>query len=146
MGLKLLFVCTGNTCRSPLAVGLARQIFPADTEIYSAGTSAFEGVAASPETIKVLNAKNIDITSHRARCVDKELIREADWVITMTKAQERHLKALYPEFAQKIKRLGDWSSHGKDVSDPWGGDTEVYQRCAEELEVLIKSLKEELIS
>lgn len=144
--MRIVFVCTGNTCRSPMAAGLARQILGPEIFVESAGLAAWAGDSASPQAIAVLKEHDIDLSSHRARPVNSQTLAEADWIIPMTKAHELQLKGAFPEYSSKIKRLGDWGSQDKslDVSDPWGGSVEVYRQCAEEIEAIIFEIKKAL--
>lgn len=144
--MKLLFICTGNTCRSPMAEALAKVILGPEYDVSSAGMSACEGSPASDHAIKVTEARGIDLTSHRARQVTEELLREADWVIPMTEGHEIRLCAQYPEYVKKIRRLGKWGSSGQDILDPFGGSLQIYQSSAKEIEQMIYTFKKELDS
>ncbi len=143
--MKVLFVCTGNTCRSAMAEGLARGIL-SPNRVESAGLAAWEGDSASPQAHEVLKEKGIDLTSHRARRVSQELLSEADWIIPMTSDQEKRLRVMFPEFATRIKRLGAWSAKAEDydILDPWGGSVEVYRKSAKDIEFLIREVKKYL--
>ena len=144
--MRLVFICTGNTCRSPMAEGLARNVFGPHILVGSAGLAAWEGDSASRQAIEVLKEKGIDLTAHQARRVNSELLAEADWIVPMTEVHERRLKVMFPEHAVRIKRLGAWSSQGEicDISDPYGGSVEIYRQCAEKMEVLIAEIKKKL--
>lgn len=142
--MKLLFVCTGNTCRSPMAQGLAKHCFQDKIDVISAGISAQAGDEASRHTVKVLQEKGIDISGHRAVRLTREMVAAADLVLTMTKAQQSYLSALYPEFSGKIRCLGDWHSPEKEIPDPWGGPVEQYRRCAREIEKMLQDLASEI--
>lgn len=141
--MKILFVCTGNTCRSPLAQGLAKNYFP-DDEILSSGINAYEGQSVSENAVQALREKNIDISKNKAVQLQEHLLSTADYVFTMTKSHELYLVSAYPEFSAKIKRLGDFVGFDKDILDPWGGSLDEYRCCANELEELLKILTERL--
>lgn len=140
---RIVFVCTGNTCRSPMAEGLARQLLGPGVEVESAGLAAWGGDHANIKAIQVLKEKGIDITSHQARAVSRDILASADWIIPMTQAHERQLRDAFPEWSSKVKRLGAWHSRGKyqDVRDPWGGSVETYRQCAQEIETLLYEVK-----
>ncbi|NLO97307.1 MAG: low molecular weight protein arginine phosphatase [Peptococcaceae bacterium] len=144
--MKLLFVCTGNTCRSPMAMGLARKYFPPEVEIYSAGIYAWEGQRVSEQAVEALKKKGIDISSHRAKKLTKEMLAEADYILTMTLAQADELRDVYPQYKEKIKTLGAWVGSEKEVPDPIGKPLEVYCSCARTLEQMIKVAAEKLTS
>lgn len=142
--MKILFVCTGNTCRSPIAEGLAKQLLPDDFEILSSGIDAYAGQAVSEQAVQVLQEKNIDIGMNKAVKLDEQLLTRADYVLVMTRKHELHLRHTYPQFQSKIKRLGDFVGYDRDITDPWGGSLEDYRHCVQELEEMIWNLAERL--
>lgn len=144
MGLRLLFVCTGNTCRSPLAEGMARAIFGELVQVSSAGINAWDGEAVSEHVVEILGELDIDLSMHRSRRINEELMSEADWIIPMTQAQAETLKRSFPQYSSKVRCLGDWGEEKKDIIDPWMGSLEVYRRTASEIRELLSSLKNTL--
>ena len=145
MGLKLLFICTGNTCRSPMAEGLAREMFGDSVHVSSAGMEACVGESASTHALEVLKEQNVDISRHRSRRIRAELMADADWIIPMTQAQEEALKRLFPQYNHKTRYLGDWGDQKKDVLDPWSGSLDVYRQTAHEIGKLLSELKGHLV-
>ncbi|MCO5386158.1 low molecular weight protein arginine phosphatase [Desulfosporosinus sp.] len=146
MGPKLLFVCTGNTCRSPLAEGMARAMFGDLVQVSSAGIDAWDGDKVSTHVVKILKEQNVDISQHGARRVSYELMADADWIIPMTQAQEEGLKRRFPQCIHKIRRLGDWGDGKRDILDPWMGSLEVYRQTAQEIRELLTNLKRQLLT
>jgi protein-tyrosine-phosphatase len=130
---KILFVCSGNTCRSPLAEGIARKIFPDRTrvsaEISSAGTSAFDGMPASYHAIEVASKHGVDISGHRSRLLSRTLVREADLIVTMGAKHSETVAVIEPEALDyTVVLTGFCPDRGVDVPDPIGGDTGEYER------------------
>ena len=147
--MRLLFVCTGNTCRSPMAASLARRLADerglADLVIESAGTGAYDGTTASDGALLVAMEHGTDLSGHRARTLTTEMVEQADLVLTMG---DRHL-ARVRELGGVAKghRLTEFASHGAgghDVSDPFGGDLATYRATYDELEAAIRRVLERL--
>jgi protein-tyrosine-phosphatase len=141
MSLKILFICTGNTCRSPMAEGLARELFGDSVQVSSAGTAAGVGENANALALEVLQERNVDLSRHRSRRVRVELMADADWIIPMTQAQDVTLKRLFPQYGHKTRYLGAWGDEKKDIPDPWGGSLDVYRQTAHQIEELLSALK-----
>lgn len=141
--MKLLFVCTGNTCRSCMAEAIAKNIAEnrgIDIEISSAGIHAFAGDGASVNAVKVMEEMGIDVACHIAKPVSKELIEDNDLILTMTKSHKDTLIFLYPSAKDKIFTLMEYAGKDGDIVDPFGGDVNVYRSCAEQLKNLIEEM------
>lgn len=137
--LRVLFVCTGNTCRSPMAEALFRRMIEgrnreADILTISAGLSVWGDSPASEQAIAVMRKQGIDLSAHRSRSLSPELVRAADIVMTMTDSHKRILLSLVPEAKRKVFTLLEFSEGSPgDVADPFGASEEVYQLCADEI-------------
>lgn len=148
MVMNVLFVCTGNTCRSSMAEGLARALASEMglKNIYfsSAGTLAWPGEGASPHAVQVLADQGIEIAAHRATLLTPELIAGADLVLTMTASHRQRVLQVMPESQDKVFTLGTFAGLPGDILDPYGGSEENYRCCAKELAILIRMALEKI--
>lgn len=148
---SMLFVCTGNTCRSPMAECMAREIFP-DITVSSAGLAGFSGMPASEGAIAAMAARGLSLISHRSRAVSPYLIEGSELVVAMTSSHKRALIAHFPEFAGKVFTLGELAAPvGQDeavvlaeINDPYGLPVEVYTDTANAIEKLLFALAAKL--
>jgi protein-tyrosine-phosphatase len=140
----ILFACTANICRSPMAAAIMRRRVAElgledQIEVRSAGVWAEEGYGASANAVTTLAARGMDLSDHRSRLLTPALLAEADLVLVMEEAHRRSLFYLAPQHLGKVYLLTETSGKHKDVADPYGGPLEGYARTADELERLIEA-------
>src|SRR4051812_20505295 len=142
----ILFVCTGNICRSPMAEGLFRHATKGRNEfkVLSAGVGAVEGLAPSEYAVKALRELGIDISRQRSRMLSGEIVNQADYIFGMTHSHVDAITMLYPQAAEKTFLLREFDetldSYENDISDPIGGSYEVYLACRDQIEQGIVSM------
>jgi protein-tyrosine-phosphatase len=146
---NILFVCSGNICRSPLAEALVRHKVSASDasnqeaaiRVKSAGTSADSGLPMSLAMEIILQERGIDST-HQSQRVTWDLLDWADIVLTMTRAQKILLGAQIPQISSKLATLNEYSGNTShpDIDDPYGCDLESYRQCAQEIEAACDGL------
>lgn len=145
---KVLFVCTGNTCRSSMAEAIARtmaeELALTGIQFASAGTLAWPGEKAAQQAVEALAEQDIELSMHRATLLTPELVENVDLILTMTENHRQQILNLLPGSEKKVFTLGGYAGVPGDISDPYGSPVEVYRRCAEDLKALIAKAIERL--
>lgn len=144
-GRRVCFVCTGNTCRSPMAAGIARtklaealgcdeaKLKAQRVDVLSAGLFAGPACPATPEAVSAASKHGADISEHRSRKVTPELIKSCDVVFCMTAQHQAQVEQWVPDAARRVHRLDEQA----DVPDPVGGGGDIYDRTAEHIALAI---------
>ena len=150
----ILFVCSGNTCRSPMAEAITRRVLAEklhvtepDLEakkgisVLSAGSYAMPGARATPQAVEAVKGLGSDLTHHRSRPLTVELIHQADVIFTMGRSHAAAVQALVPSASEKVATLDP----AGDIDDPIGGDATLYRDLAGQLQVLIERRLQEKV-
>ncbi|HAL91859.1 MAG TPA: low molecular weight protein arginine phosphatase [Verrucomicrobia bacterium] len=132
---KVLVVCTGNSCRSPMAAGwLNQKLAGKGWGAESAGVAAWGGSPASPEAVEAMREVGIDISGHRSRALTKPLVDEASVILAMTEEHRREIERRFPEAQGKTYLLNSFGlGKARDVADPIGYPEDVYRHTRDEM-------------
>ena len=143
---KVLFVCTGNICRSPMAEGFLRELTSerGGFESLSAGTSAVDGQAPSTNSVSAMSELGIDISGQQSTQLTPELVAEMDYIFGLAQGHVEILTRYFPQAREKIFLLREFVEelprHEREISDPFGGNLAVYQACRDEIKQGVESI------
>ena len=153
----ILFVCTGNTCRSSMAEALLKHTIKnineekkKDINVISAGVAAREGDRANPNAIKAMKELGIDLMGHSATQLTEELIDKADLILTMTQNHKDMVMIMNPRARGKVYSLLEYIGEGAtgcgnlDIQDPFGGSIEIYRYSATQIKEALNKLIDKL--
>jgi len=147
----VLFVCSGNTCRSPMAEMILKHLLKEKgllqkIKVYSAGVHAFDDGDMSEHAKTVLAKYDIDAADFSVKRLDAEHVEKADLVLCVTKGHVAAVRAFFPKVMEKVHLLGSFASDGIDVSDPFGMGVKEYEECFWQLKDLIEKALPKIIS
>lgn len=144
--MKILFVCTGNTCRSPMAQIVGEKLING-IEFDSAGVFTIDGTEISDNAKKVLLEKGYNFGDFKSKRVTKEIFKDFNLILTMTQEQKEILKTFFLEEKDKIYTLKEYNSDKEEfgeIADPFGGDLQIYTKILLDIELEILKLKSRL--
>ncbi|HEX3443591.1 MAG TPA: serine hydroxymethyltransferase, partial [Chthoniobacterales bacterium] len=146
----VLFVCTGNVCRSPMAEGLFRKMIAdqPDLKVSSAGVSTYPGQSPSPHAVEVLAKVGIDISGTRSKPLTERLVEEATWIVAMTRSHLDSIFYQYPEAAEKTYLLREFEPGAAsfDIADPIGLGIDAYEEARDTIKNALPGLLEFITS
>lgn len=150
--MKIMFLCTGNTCRSAMASGLAKKLArekKLDIEIYSAGIFAEKGEHASYNSVAIMKEYDVDLVTHTATPIGDSEIEKMDLILCATNSQREQVIARYKNLKDKAFTMKEYAGLDKegtdmDIKDPWGYDTNAYRICAAEISLCVDKIIEKI--
>ncbi|MGN0871451.1 MAG: low molecular weight protein arginine phosphatase [Victivallales bacterium] len=148
--MNLLFVCTGNTCRSPMCEGYLKSLCAkadrTDLSVSSAGLFAGGGQPASANAVQTMRKYGIDLSGFRNRQLTKQMIADAGLIVAMTRSHRIRIGGIEPQALKKTRLLLEYADRpGADVADPFGGSVDVYGDCFSEMKSALDNLFLDLI-
>ena len=153
--MKMMFICTGNICRSAMAEGMMKKLVEykniKDMEICSCGIYAETGDYSTYNAIEAAKVYGADISNHRATNIRDSKIEEMDVILCATTSHKQNVLFLYPNLNGKVYTMKEYAGlddYGEniDINDPWGYDLNVYYNCAKEIEECLEKIVEKIVN
>lgn len=142
--MRIAFVCTGNTCRSPMAEVMAKEFFNQlnlNIEVFSRGVQVYFPSGANENAVKAMESRGLDLSMHLARPISVKDLEKLDLVLTMAESHKKVLNSLCSDSGIDVFTLKEFvEADGCDIVDPFGQDVEFYNNCADEIGICIGKL------
>ena len=149
--MKIMFICTGNICRSAMAHKLLEKKIKdnkiPNVEVYSCGIYAVDGDKATFNAEEAMQEYDVDMNTHTATNIKKSPIEEMDLILCATTAHKNAVQQMYPKIKDKIYTMKEYAqtdSKDLDIRDPWGYDIETYRFCASEIDACLEKIIEKI--
>jgi protein-tyrosine-phosphatase len=147
--MKIMFICTGNICRSAMAHWLMKKKLQEkninNIDVYSSGIYAENGDTSTDEAIEVMEEYGVDLKQHRATLTTNSNIKEMDLILCMTTSHKQNLIQMYPNLTNKIYTLKEYVGMDEiNIQDPWGYGIATYRYCAAEIDTCLNKLIDKL--
>ncbi|MBR2705403.1 MAG: low molecular weight protein arginine phosphatase [Bacilli bacterium] len=150
--MNIMFVCTGNTCRSAMAEGLAKKEIKdknLDINVSSSGIFAMKGEHASFNSVAIMKEYDVDIVTHTATPIEESNIEQMDYIFCATKGHKNQVIVRYPNLKDKVYTMKEYTGLNKDeedtdISDPWGFDINTFRMCAAEISLCVDKIIEKI--
>lgn len=146
--MKIMFICTGNICRSAMAEGIMRKKAEENglnINVYSCGVYAENGDGATYNAIEAAQEYGVDIKNHKATNVKDSKINEMDIILCATQGHKNLVLQLYPNLSNKVYTMKEFVGDSNyDIADPWRYNIDIYQKCANEIVQVVDKIIEKL--
>ena len=150
--MKIMFICTGNICRSAMAHAMFEKMVKEqnkNVQVYSCGIYAQNGDIPTYEAIETMNEYGIDLRNHRATNIRNSNIEEMDVILCATENHKNMVLNLYPNLKGKVFTMKEYvgdTENGINISDPWGCNITIYRMCASELSKIVEKIIKKLLT
>lgn len=132
---RILVVCIGNICRSPMAERLLQEALGASVSVSSAGLGALVGQGADPHALALMAERGLDLSAHRARQLSASLVGRHELILVMTQRQKDALEREFPSARGRVFRLCHWQQPAQDVADPYQQDRAAFEQALHRIDL-----------